>query len=395
MEAAFQHLQQLIDSGAPENIELAFSIMESTGNWLPLPTEDDLLWLSQMADDSIDPMACETYLDWCKEIFRILPHWLYFSIEWRPNERIPEAFRWLKYVRFLTLEIPPKVETVGSFAALPDWFFTTFQGVISFTLKGDWAITTSDWQRLEGLKMQRLSLKNNPQLTAFPIVDRPIRGIQELTLSHCNVRHCRLDLLPDLLEFTLNERANTLDCTELSLQQPISLRRMYLTRVLLTNAVLEKLPQLDYLGCWNVETTEPLHFPTNQSIKHCIIHYPNDLNHWAELGKATHLEHLACMNAYLEEVPDWVLSITSLKELNLIGNKLRTIPESIRHCSHLERLDLSDNHHLESLPEGLLQLKKLERLTMNRVPLDLPGIQAVIERLAPTVHIQKDDDLPF
>jgi len=65
-----------------------------------------------------------------------------------------------------------------------------------------------------------------------------------------------------------------------------------------------------------------------------------------------------------EEVPEFIYSLTNLKNLTLHNTYITTLSDKIVNLKKLEHLDLSNNN-LESLPDNLDQLKKLKYLDLN------------------------------
>jgi len=87
----------------------------------------------------------------------------------------------------------------------------------------------------------------------------------------------------------------------------------------------------------------------------------------------------------LKKIPDFVFSLSSLKELKIIGNQITTIPESISNLKNLEVLDLTIND-ITNIPKALGDLKKLRVLYLpyndinDELPIslnDLPNLQEI------------------
>ncbi len=85
------------------------------------------------------------------------------------------------------------------------------------------------------------------------------------------------------------------------------------------------------------------------------------------------------------EIPlDFIQSCTSLRELRLSGMAMKKVPQSVRHCTTLHRLDLScnritdlDDAGLEDIP-GLRTLK-LQNNGMERLPWHFPRLRSLRE----------------
>jgi Leucine-rich repeat (LRR) protein/GTPase SAR1 family protein len=104
------------------------------------------------------------------------------------------------------------------------------------------------------------------------------------------------------------------------------------------------------------------------------------------LRQLTHLQSLDLSNNQIESLPQWVADfgalnslnlfknglsslgpVTELKQLhwlNISGNELRLLPESIAQLENLETLELSNNN-LEGLPRSLGKLNKLQTLNVS------------------------------
>ena len=79
------------------------------------------------------------------------------------------------------------------------------------------------------------------------------------------------------------------------------------------------------------------------------------------------------LNLYMRKILDFnnlegLDKLTSIKKLNLEGNGLKTLPESIRFLKSLESLDLSSNS-LENIPESICRLSSLKKLYLKKNPI--------------------------
>ena len=71
----------------------------------------------------------------------------------------------------------------------------------------------------------------------------------------------------------------------------------------------------------------------------------------------------------LEAVPEAILSMTSLEELDLGDNALAELPEALFRLPNLHRLDLDGNARLTALPANVADAKKLSHLFLFGCPL--------------------------
>lgn len=81
------------------------------------------------------------------------------------------------------------------------------------------------------------------------------------------------------------------------------------------------------------------------------------------LGHCTELREVAIGDNGLNEVPDWLLSLPLLREVQLWGNHITEIPERLGQLTELTELNLGDNE-ITSLPDSMRNLVKLESLKL-------------------------------
>jgi len=78
----------------------------------------------------------------------------------------------------------------------------------------------------------------------------------------------------------------------------------------------------------------------------------------------TEITSLDLRKKNLNELPDWIGHLSSLKELNLQQNNLTELPESIGYLSGLTTLIL-DFNQLTVLPDSIGRLSALKTLSLN------------------------------
>ncbi|MCI5157778.1 MAG: GTPase, partial [Candidatus Electrothrix sp. AUS1_2] len=76
----------------------------------------------------------------------------------------------------------------------------------------------------------------------------------------------------------------------------------------------------------------------------------------------------------MTELPEGILRLTGLSNLDLRGNRLHTIPPEITRLTKLSTLDLSDNR-LNDLPARIVELTSLDSLYLEDNPLTSPPLE--------------------
>lgn len=101
---------------------------------------------------------------------------------------------------------------------------------------------------------------------------------------------------------------------------------------------------------------------------------------------STALEELDLSGNALEELPESLGSLSALQRLAVARNRLHTLPASLGRLGKLQHLDLADNL-LASLPDGfLVKLSNLSELWLKGNPIDrirlqeAPGFNSFLER---------------
>jgi Leucine-rich repeat (LRR) protein len=115
----------------------------------------------------------------------------------------------------------------------------------------------------------------------------------------------------------------------------------------------------------------------------------------ASLGEATGLHSLWLRNNRLAAVPEAVLRLHGLRELDLEGNGITSLPASIGSLRHLESLHLAHNQ-ITALPEEITQLQQLRFLVLNNNDLAVlpPSIGSLGNLAQLSVQINRLTSLP-
>ena len=102
----------------------------------------------------------------------------------------------------------------------------------------------------------------------------------------------------------------------------------------------------------------------------------------AEVTDPQQVYILQLRNKRLKSLPQVVLQMVNLRELDLRGNRIALLPDSIARLQHLGRLEVSRNP-LMQLPATLPQLKELKELVLwSTYVTDLPpGMETLDDTL--------------
>lgn len=82
------------------------------------------------------------------------------------------------------------------------------------------------------------------------------------------------------------------------------------------------------------------------------------------IGDLKSLEYLILDHNYLKMLPESIGALLSLKELNLLNNQLVSLPKSIGKLESLQELDLCDNK-LKKIPDSIGKLTSLQTLRLS------------------------------
>ncbi|MDR3576176.1 MAG: hypothetical protein P4L50_20095 [Anaerolineaceae bacterium] len=109
-----------------------------------------------------------------------------------------------------------------------------------------------------------------------------------------------------------------------------------------------------------------------------LVRLPN------EIGRLSKLKSIFIYGTALESLPKEFYQLTSLQDVLIMHDDLQAISPAIQNLSKLERLDLSDNPHLSTLPAEIGNISSLRELDLFNTGMD--EIPDSITRIA-NVHI--------
>ncbi len=170
-------------------------------------------------------------------------------------------------------------------------------------------------------QLQSLDLRNN-QLTALPESLARLTQLQSLDLSRN-----QLTSLPEWLG-------------ELTQLQTLRLDNNQLTALPESLGHLRRLRQLDIYS--NGITSLPESISRLQDLK--ILYMDNPFGHLPEsIRLLVNLRELGIAKCGFSSLPEWIGELRELTWINLPGNSLTDLPQSIVQLKHLEKLSLADN----------------------------------------------------
>ncbi|MFO7795703.1 MAG: leucine-rich repeat domain-containing protein [Promethearchaeati archaeon] len=90
----------------------------------------------------------------------------------------------------------------------------------------------------------------------------------------------------------------------------------------------------------------------------------NEFNHFPTIFRSFKIKNLLSLNLsynYINEIPDWIGELYSLKSLDLSYNELNSLPKSISNLINLESLNIEHNK-LREIPDEIYNMKSLKKL---------------------------------
>lgn len=230
----------------------------------------------------------------------------------------------------------------------------------------DYNAITSIPDRVDKLwRLEGLSLVNNE----IDAIQPALTNLEEL--SSLNLINNLIHALPEYLEKMkaleyLDLKGNPID-NERTLYFPPNLKELNIDSTLITQFP-ERILKLEHL--------------TKLSIS-----YNSDIDEIPEsIGELVSLKILNISHSQIEKLPEAIGEVKSLKFLYLNGNELTGLPLTIVQLPVLQHLEVNDNR-LEELPENIGQLSKLVLLSLRNNKLQgLPETFSSLEKLH-TLHL--------
>ncbi|XP_054777790.1 TMV resistance protein N-like [Prosopis cineraria] len=193
-------------------------------------------------------------------------------------------------------------------------------------------------------KLERLDVSECTKLTRFPR-EINMTSLQELDLSHCK----SLDYFPSIvgkMEYLMQILPEDTAITELppSIGNLPELDRLVLSSCTYLRELPISLLKLEYLKELELSGTQHA----------CIISLITVMQQSQPVGfSCSNLENLDLANCGLldEDLHVILTCFQNVKDLYLPGNDFVSLPECIKECAYLERLNLSDCKRLRDIPE--------------------------------------------
>lgn len=223
-------------------------------------------------------------------------------------------------------------------------------------------------------KLEILDISHNC-LSAAPSSLSQLHNLKHLFLDHNSIAE-----LPDLSQLAHLERCalsyNELTAFPEALLQLPNLKSLFLEHNDI--AALPALPEQSTLETLDLAYNHSSDVPAslcNLSGLQVLNLSGNGVKRLPDMSMLSNLTKLLLVNNELDALPNLP---PNLQDLNVSGNLLATLPDSVSQLSHLAFLDLSDNR-LEALPSSIVQLPHLllincRRNKLTHLPLSIIAI---------------------
>uniref|UniRef100_K3WQS8 Disease resistance R13L4/SHOC-2-like LRR domain-containing protein n=1 Tax=Globisporangium ultimum (strain ATCC 200006 / CBS 805.95 / DAOM BR144) TaxID=431595 RepID=K3WQS8_GLOUD len=200
--------------------------------------------------------------------------------------------------------------------------------------------------------LHNLALGNN-KMDVFPQETfRKLSNLRSLTLTENRLKHWSAD---DAVKYSKNEvHDDDADADEEAKDSGINglFGLNALEYVDFSDNVLRKLPSHGWHQLYHLVDLKLSHNKLTQ--------LP------AAMGKLSALRQLDVSHNTLVSLPPSLMQLKKLVQLNLHNNSLTAIPENVDECSALERLLISKNSSLPTLPPRLCKLPNIKWLQMDK-----------------------------
>lgn len=394
-----KRIQDLLDSGIETNIDLAFTLMKSTGIRADLPTKKDLAeWIAMESDPSYKKELRKAFgslgddaplpLPIAKKALEELSkHTNYSLLDLEKNMAFPKIVGWMKNLENLYIRSEKKLQTpvppyVLRLPKLTEWYISG-----SFVFEGNEAMNCLR-------RATKITIEFDPDLHTFPFDLEIWSKLESLCLTGTNIKQLNLDQLPALKELKIND-SDCGDLLPLTAQQPSALQSLtFQTNEVKTfdSPVWEKLPELQEL---DICMTKPMPLPDNmrylKSLTHLFL-YDNGLKQLPDsICNLTNLQHLTLNNNKLKALPQNFGNLKQLRTLDLHGNQFVHLPACIGELTALQELDITENP-LKTIPENIANLQNIISLKILPEDYEKENIKQILQPLGDKVNPPEEEE---
>ncbi|ORX83851.1 RNI-like protein [Anaeromyces robustus] len=251
--------------------------------------------------------------------------------------------------------------------------------------------------------LRRLDLRGN-QLTTLPKEIGNLSNLKYLKLSNNNITslhstieknkalislylsNCKLKSIPSSIGKLSNLESLLLKRNKLrTIPEEIGNLKNLKELVLDNNCIFElpsNLIEKDYVSYKNNDSIDCL---TCENLKESLCSSCSDSDFECKIDKNDKIYHLLINNQdFSDGIPDIIFSITSLKQLYLLNDKIPSVPAEIGNLINLKRIDIRGNE-FKTLPDELENLSSLQYLKISNNP--LTTVPCVIQNIKSLIYL--------